>query len=261
MALHEANAIPGKANAFLARFARAAGVAFPEAAAHFPKHVRVEDVGMPLRAEFTKGAGSSRADQTRFTLLVMGGSQGARRLNEIVVAALKEVMSRKGPLSKRLKVVHLAGARNAENVRGLYAKAGLSGPDFEVIGYSNEMARLYAESDFCISRAGASSCMELALAGLPALFVPLPHLAGDHQTFNAKSMASRGAGDWLAQDALAPATLADYLAEIASDAARRAKMRESLLAAARPDAAERFADIVVGAAGATPQRGRPPNAQ
>lgn len=253
VALHEANAIPGKANAFLARFARAAGVAFPEAAAHFPRRVRVEDVGMPLRAEFAKGAGSSRADKARFSLLVMGGSQGAKRLNEIVVAALREVMSRKGPLAARLKVVHLAGARNEEEVRARYAEAGLSGPDFEVVGYSNEMARLYAEADFCISRAGASSCMELALAGLPALFVPLPHLAGDHQTFNAKSMAGRGAGDWRAQDDLTPAVLADYLADIASDAARRTKMREALLAAARPDATERFADVVIGATSGSPR--------
>ncbi len=248
VALHEANAIPGKANAFLARFARAAGVAFPEAADHFPRHVHVEDVGMPLRSEFAKGAGSSRADKARFSLLVMGGSQGAKRLNEIVVAALKEVMLRKGPLAERLKVVHLAGTRNEEDVRGLYAAAGLAGPDFEVIGYSNEMARLYAEADFCLSRAGASSCMELALAGLPALFVPLPRLAADHQTRNAQSMAVRGAGDWRAQEDLAPGVLADYIADIAADASARAKMREALLSVARPDAAVRFADAILAAA-------------
>ena len=246
--LHEANAIPGKANAFLARFACAAGVAFPEAAQHFPPRVTIADVGMPLRSEFEKGTGTSRADPSRFSLLVMGGSQGAKRLNEIVVAALKEIKSRHPGLAAKLKITHLTGERNKDEVLGLYAAAGLTGPAFEIIGFSNEMARLYAESDFCISRAGASSCMELSLAGLPALFVPLPHLAADHQTFNAKSMASRGAGDWMPQDEMEPAKLADYLAAIADDAGRRRQMREALIAISRPDATALFADAILAVA-------------
>ena len=246
--LHEANAIPGKAIAFLSRFACAAGIAFPEAAQYFPKRVKIANVGMPLRSEFEKGSGTSRADQSRFSLLVMGGSQGAKRLNEIFVEALKELKSRHAGFASKLKVVHLAGEKNKEAVLGLYTSAGLTGPAFEIIGFSNEMAKLYAESDFCISRAGASSCMELSLAGLPALFVPLPHLAADHQTFNAKSMASRGAGDWMPQDELTPAKLADYLAAVADDKAKRAKMRESLLAIARPDATTLFADAILTAA-------------
>ena len=252
--LHEANAIPGKAIAFLARFARAAGIAFPEAARHFPPRVKIADVGMPLRAEFQRGTASSRSDPSRFSLLVMGGSQGAKRLNEIVVDALAEIRARHTGLASRLKVTHLAGARNEAAVRDLYARASLTGDAFEIVGFSNEMARLYAESDFCLSRAGASSCMELALAGLPALFVPLPHLAADHQTRNAQSMASRGAGDWRAQESLTPALLADYLAGVADDAARRAKMREAMLAVARPDAADRFADAVLAAVRSPPNR-------
>jgi UDP-N-acetylglucosamine--N-acetylmuramyl-(pentapeptide) pyrophosphoryl-undecaprenol N-acetylglucosamine transferase len=210
--------------------------------------VKIANVGMPLRSEFEKGSGTSRTDQSRFSLLVMGGSQGAKRLNEIFVEALKEIKSRHAGLASKLKVVHLAGEKNKEEVLGLYTSAGLTGPAFEIIGFSNEMARLYAESDFCISRAGASSCMELSLAGLPALFVPLPHLAADHQTFNAKSMASRGAGDWMPQDELTPTKLADYLAAVADDADRRRKMRESLLAIARPDATTLFADAILTAA-------------
>ncbi len=246
--LHEANAIPGKAIAFLSRFACAAGIAFPEAARHFPPRVAIADVGMPLRAEFTRGTGSTHADPAHFSLLVMGGSQGARRLNEIVVDALVDVRARHAALAARLRVTHLAGTRNEAAVRDLYARAGLTGPAFEIIGFSNEMARLYAEADFCLSRAGASSCMELALAGLPALFVPLPRLAADHQTRNAQSMAVRGAGDWRAQEDLAPGVLADYIADIAADASARAKMREALLSVARPDAAVRFADAILAAA-------------
>lgn len=247
--LHEANAIPGKAIAFLARFARAAGIAFPEAAQYFPPRVKIADVGMPLRAEFSRGEGTTRADPARFSLLVMGGSQGAKRLNEIVVDTLVEIRARHAGLASRLRVTHLAGTRNEDEVRARYKQAGLTGDAFEIVGFSNDMARLYAEADFCLSRAGASSCMELALAGLPALFVPLPHLAADHQTRNAQSMASRGAGDWRAQESLTPALLADYLAAVADDAPRRAAMRAAMLAAARPDAAARFADAILAAAG------------
>lgn len=248
--IHEANAVPGLANAFIARFAAAAGIAFPEARDSFPSRLRTEDVGMPLRAEFEKGAGTVRAQAGRFSLLVMGGSQGALRLNEIVAGAVVSLRERHPGLFGRMRVVHIAGARNEAATRALYEAAGLGGPSVEVVGFSGEMARLYSEADFCISRAGASSCMELALAGIPALFVPLPHLAGDHQTFNARSMAARGGGDWLPQDGLAPVSLADYVAAVADDAGRRARMREAMLEASRPDAAERFADLVMGVAGA-----------
>lgn len=244
--LHEANAVPGKAIAFLARFATKAGLAFPEAAKYMPKRVATAVVGMPLRAEFEKGSGASQAAKDKFTLLVMGGSQGAVALNKIVVGALAEIVRKNADFAAKLKVVHLAGPKNAESVRQLYTEQGLTGDRFEIIGFSNEMARLYAEADFCISRAGASSCMELALAGLPVLFIPLPHLAGDHQSFNARSMADRGAGDWRAQDELSPEGLADYIADIADDAEKRSKMREALLSVSCPDSTVRFAELVVG---------------
>lgn len=244
--LHEANAVPGKAIAFLARFATKAGLAFPEAAKYMPKRVATAVVGMPLRAEFEKGSGASQAAKDKFTLLVMGGSQGAVALNKIVVGALAEIVRKNADFAAKLKVVHLAGPKNAESVRQLYTEQGLTGDRFEIIGFSNEMARLYAEADFCISRAGASSCMELALAGLPVLFIPLPHLAGDHQSFNARSMADRGAGDWRAQDELTPEGLADYIADIADNAEKRSKMREALLSVSCPDSTVRFAELVVG---------------
>lgn len=249
--IHEANAAPGAANAFIARFAAAAGIAFPEAKGRFPRRMRTEDVGMPLRAEFAKGAGATRTSPDRFSLLVMGGSQGALRLNEIVVGAVASIRERHQELFQRIKVTHIAGTRNEGAARAMYAAAGLGDPSVEVVGFSNEMARLYAEADFCISRAGASSCMELALAGLPALFVPLPHLAADHQTLNARSMAERGGGDWLPQDGLSAEALADYIAGVAVDQTRRSSMREAMLAASRPDAAERFAALVLDVVGKT----------
>lgn len=248
--IHEANAVPGSANAFIARFAAAAGIAFPEARDGFPRRLRTEDVGMPLRAEFAKGAGTLRAVSGRFSLLVMGGSQGALRLNEIVAGAVASLSVRHPGLFARMRIVHIAGVKNEEATRAMYVAAGLGCPSVEVVGFSGEMARLYSEADFCISRAGASSCMELALAGLPTLFVPLPHLAADHQTFNAKSMATRGGGDWLPQDELSPELLADYIAGVADDAEKRVRMRAAMLEASRPDATESFADLVMDVANA-----------
>ena len=210
----------------------------------FPKGARLADTGLPLRAEFGKGVGGSKADPAKFSLLVMGGSQGAKAVNRAVVEALALLPSRHPELAARIRVVHLAGTRNEEEVRALYAEKGLAGAAFEVLGFEHDMSRRYAEADLCVSRAGASSCFELALTGLPAVFVPLPGLARDHQSRNAESMAARGAGVVAPQDSLSPESLADLLASLSADAPRRAAMRESLLAAARPDAASRVADEV-----------------
>lgn len=248
--LHEANTIPGKAIARLARFAHTVCLTFPEAEKCFPKRTRFADTGVPLRAEFAAGIGSSKADPNVFALLVMGGSQGAQAINEAVVAALALLRDRDPALFARLRVTHLAGSKNEADVRALYDKAGLlaEASQITVYGFSNEMPRHYAEADVCLSRAGASSCFELALAGLPAVFVPLPNLAGDHQVFNAKSMAGRGAGLCLEQKDLSAETLADTLTALANDPVRRAALREALLPLARPDAAERVAAAVEAAA-------------
>ena len=242
--LHEANAIPGSAVARLARFATTVCTCFPDMGRFFPKRVRLADTGLPLRAEFAKGIGSTKADPARFSLLVMGGSQGAQAVNRAVVAALALLRERRPEFAARLRAVHLAGTRNEAEVRALYEAAGLSGPDFEVLGFEHDMARRYAEADLCVSRAGASSCFELALTGLPAVFVPLPGLARDHQSRNAESMAARGAGVVAPQESLSPESLAGLIADLAADAPRRAAMREALLAAARPDAAALVADEV-----------------
>ena len=246
--LHEANAIPGDAVRKLARFATRICITFPEAAAHLPKGIPTDDTGVPLRAGFDRGIGATKADPEAFTLLVMGGSQGAADVNDAVVAALAKMRDKDPAHFSRLRVTHLAGTRNEEAVRALYKATALRGDAFRVIGFSNEMARHYAESNYCISRAGASSCFELALSGLPALFVPLPGLARDHQTFNARSMADRGAGEWKAQADLSPEWLADRLAAAMDRPDDLAKLREGLLRAARPDAAERVANSVEAAA-------------
>ena len=284
--LHEANAVPGSAVARLARFAATICTCFPDMARFFPKGAHLADTGLPLRAGFAKGVGGSKTDPSKFSLLVMGGSQGAQAVNRAVVETLRhlQTIERAEPeLPKNLemitlggwnfggsedvddtlstvsddrpsvppfRVVHVAGKRNLADTETLYADAGLDPKrvEVEVVGFEHDMARRYAEANLCISRAGASSCFELALTGLPALFIPLPGLARDHQSRNAESLAARGAGMVFTQGTFQPEDLAQTLARLSVSPERLSELRENLLAAARPDAAERVADAVEAAA-------------
>ena len=247
--LHEANAVPGSAVARLARFATTICTCFPDMAGFFPKGAHLADTGLPLRAGFAKGVGGSKTDPSTFSLLVMGGSQGAQAVNRAVVEALRRLQRAEGPVPP-FRVVHIAGKRNEEEVRRLYEDAGLDPHRIavEVVGFEHDMARRYAEANLCISRAGASSCFELALTGLPALFIPLPGLARDHQSRNAESLVARGAGLVFTQGAFQPEDLAQMLARLSVSPERLSELRENLLAAARPDAAARVADAVEAAA-------------
>ena len=255
--LHEANAIPGSAVAHLARFAKTVCVCFPHMERFFPHRVRVADTGLPLRAEFAKGIGGSKAAPGKFSLLVMGGSQGARDLNRGVVRVLSESLAARGRDAVPDRIVHLAGTRNEDEVRALWAASGLpeAGVAIEVVGFEHDMAKRYAEADACVSRAGASSCFELSLAGLPAILVPLPGLARDHQTRNANMMELRGGAVSFDQKDFGTergrALFAAFVRRLrAPDDPKfsRARLRERALAAARPDAAALVADEVETAA-------------
>ena len=254
--LHEANAIPGSAVAHLARFASTVCVCFPHMERFLPPGARLADTGLPLRAEFSKGVGGSKADPAHFSLLVMGGSQGARDLNRGVVRAFSEALKAGLPRGTAVpdRIVHLAGTRNEDEVRALWDASGLreAGVEIEVVGFEHDMARRYAEADLCISRAGASSCFELALAGLPAILVPLTGLARDHQSRNADMMTLRGAAVAFDQKKLLEGEswkpFVGIVATIRGNADESklsaAKLRAGALAAAGGDAAGRVADEV-----------------
>ena len=256
--LHEANAIPGAAVAFLARWAKTVCVCFPHMERFFPQGTRLADTGLPLRAEFAKGIGGSKADPAHFSLLVMGGSQGARDLNRGIVKTFSEALKAGWyePATRFPdRIVHLAGTRNEDEVRALWDASGLreAGVEIEVVGFEHDMARRYAEADLCISRAGASSCFELALAGLPAILVPLPGLARDHQSRNADMMVLRGAAVDFGQEKLLEGKYWKLFAGLVAairgnppdDATlSAAKLRAGALSAARENPATLVADEV-----------------
>ena len=242
--LHEANAVPGLANRFLSRFASAVAISFPDAGRFFPRGLRIVDTGMPARSGISAPSGEPR-DFTSGTavpvLLVMGGSQGARAVNSLVVSAASVLASR----GRRFKIIHLAGRAGEDAVKAAYSAAGA---DAEVIGFSNEMNRLYSEADICVSRSGAASCFELCLAELPSILIPLPTAARDHQTANAAVLAGCGAAVRVVQNELTPESLADAISALADDTAKRSAMRKALKLLARPDAALSLADLLRKAA-------------
>ncbi len=231
--LHEANAVPGRAIALLSRMATAVGVTFEAAAEHL-SGCKVSVTGMPLRGALKQ---VTHVHAESFRLLVMGGSQGAHVLNEtfpnVAGALVGEGLS--------LRVTHLAGPREADVVAKHYEELGV---DAEVHAFVGDMASVYAETDFAVARAGAATCAELAVCGVPALLVPLPTATRDHQMLNALAMASCGGVAMQPQQALTVQWCHDYLRNIIQDSGKVGAMRDRLLGAMPGDGAARLADLV-----------------
>ncbi|MGE0313073.1 MAG: undecaprenyldiphospho-muramoylpentapeptide beta-N-acetylglucosaminyltransferase [Lautropia sp.] len=249
LVLHEQNSIAGLANRVLAGVADAVLVAFPDAFAarrpfggtpapvHCGNPVSAAIAAQPAPAQRFEG----RAGPLR--LLVVGGSLGARALNEVVPAALTLL-----PTASRPSVRHQSGEKEIEALRANYAKAGLGGADGRVqaVAFIDDMASAYAEADLVIARAGAMTVSEIACVGVASVLVPYPHAVDDHQTTNARYLADRGAALLVAQDALDARGLADLIAGL--DRARLLEMAERARALGKPDAAREVAEVCEGLA-------------
>jgi UDP-N-acetylglucosamine--N-acetylmuramyl-(pentapeptide) pyrophosphoryl-undecaprenol N-acetylglucosamine transferase len=204
--LHEANVTPGRVVSLFATRARAVAGCFEETR-HYLRKVDLAITGMPLRRDLEVGAGEHRYQPLRagaFTVLVMGGSRGARAIN----ALASEALALLHPLVPRLRVIHLAGREEAARLEAFYAGRGLTA---EVHSFVHDMAAIYRRADLAICRAGAATCAELCVYGLPSLLVPYPHAAKDHQTLNAEAMQRNGAADVVAERDLEADWLAEYL--------------------------------------------------
>jgi len=200
LVLHEQNSVAGMANKVLALFARRVFTAFPKvfAKGHW--------VGNPLRAEFL----AQPAPQARFAgragplrVLVVGGSLGAKALNTVVPQALALI-----PADQRPTVIHQSGEKQIEELRSNYAAAGVQA---QLTPFIDNTAQAFADADWVICRAGASTVTEIAAVGAPALFVPFPAAVDDHQTCNARFLVDQGGGWLVAQNELTPQRLADLL--------------------------------------------------
>jgi len=234
--LHEANAVPGRAIGRLARYARVLAVCF-ENVRHHLSSVHTVVTGFPVRPEAVAETAERILPRDRFTVLVMGGSQGAHRVNEVASQALCRLHTDGVPV----QAIHLSGRRDESEVRKCYAAAGVRA---EVFGFLQNMASAYRSADLAVSRSGAASCTELAVCALPALLVPYPHAVNNHQMANARAMAGRGGMDVMDEEDLTVDSLVTYLKDRISDREKLAAMRETLASAAHPDAAEKLADLV-----------------
>lgn len=213
--LHEQNSVAGLANRVLARVARRVFTAFPGA---LP---RGEWVGNPLRAEFLRQPDPAQrfvGRQGPLRVLVVGGSLGAKALNDTVPQALALIPPERRPL-----VTHQSGAKQIEALRAAYAAAGVAAT---LTPFINDTATAYAEADLVICRAGASTVTELAAVGAPSVLVPFPFAVDDHQTTNAQFLVQAGGGRLIQQRDLSPQVLADLIQK----AERESLMRQGVAA-------------------------------
>ncbi len=239
--VHEQNALPGLTNRLLARVARRVLVAFPQA---FAGHPRRMDVGNPLRRVFLglPAPGQRLAGRRgRLRVLVVGGSLGAVRLNQVVPQALARFDAESRP-----EVLHQTGKRNLDQARQAYRQAGV---EADVRPYLDDMVAAYQWADLVICRAGALTVAELAAVGVAAILVPFPHAVDDHQTRNAEFLSQAGAALLLPQQDLDAASLHAHLRQLAGDRARLLAMAEAARALGRPDAARRVAQLCLEVAG------------
>jgi UDP-N-acetylglucosamine--N-acetylmuramyl-(pentapeptide) pyrophosphoryl-undecaprenol N-acetylglucosamine transferase len=240
--LHESNTIPGKANRFLARFVDEAFVGFPEAAARL-KARKVSVTGTPVRPQFQpRDAAECRTalglEPNRPTILVVGGSQGASGLNEMILSALLLLADR------NWQFLHLAGVNDFEKVKQAYVARGIKAV---VKPFLAEMDLALGAATACVSRSGASSLAEIAAMRLPSLLVPYLTAADNHQFFNANAFEKTGAAKLLEQKNSAPEKVAELLRELIEDFVVREKMQAALAQWHAPKAAEQIAENILSA--------------
>jgi UDP-N-acetylglucosamine--N-acetylmuramyl-(pentapeptide) pyrophosphoryl-undecaprenol N-acetylglucosamine transferase len=240
--LLEQNTIPGRATRWLGRRASRVCLSFPESARHLSSEAQTVHTGNPVRRAIADlhCATTSDNEHSPPTLLILGGSQGASILNEM----LPTVVERLRPAFAGWRIVHQTGRQERELVGRRYAALNV---DHVVESLLEDMADWYRRATVVVSRAGATTLAELACAGCPAILVPYPFAADDHQAGNARVFAAAGAAFVVEQSketAVTEAALTETLARLLSDAHLRTEMRQAMWDLAVPDAAARVVEVL-----------------
>ncbi|WP_235829882.1 UDP-N-acetylglucosamine--N-acetylmuramyl-(pentapeptide) pyrophosphoryl-undecaprenol N-acetylglucosamine transferase [Frigidibacter oleivorans] len=236
--IHEQNAVPGQVNRRFARHVDAfACGTWP---AELPPGVEGVHTGNPVRAAVLDRAGAPYIPPGDYpmNLLVIGGSQGARILSDVVPAALALLPA---PLRDRLRIAHQARPEDLDRVTAAYAGAGL---DAEVRPFFDDVPRRLSEAQLVISRSGASSVADISVIGRPAILIPFAAAAGDHQTANARGLTQANAAVLLPERRVTPEVLAEQVALVLDNPAGALQMALSALGQGVPDATERLAALV-----------------
>jgi UDP-N-acetylglucosamine--N-acetylmuramyl-(pentapeptide) pyrophosphoryl-undecaprenol N-acetylglucosamine transferase len=246
VALMEPNGEIGLANRLLAPFVQRAYIAFPESQRYFKRSLTVQ-TGVPLRAGF--GPAAYRLSPGKLRVLVLGGSQGAKSLNEAVPRALAE-------LGDAVSVVHQCGRAHEAAALALYAELGFA-QRARVMPFIEDMPAALAAADLVVGRAGASAVSEICAVGRPSLLVPYP-FAGDHQKVNADSVSREGAALWVPSVEATPERLASELRALLAEPGKLIAMADKARRIGRPDAARAIAEDLLALAGAPAELGAHP---
>ena len=248
LAVQEQNSFPGLTVRTLARFAAQVHLGFPEAAAQMTpgRNTQVYALGNPIRPPAQVDRSAARAqfglDADATVVLVVGGSQGARALNDALLGALRDVAAgRLDAPGGNVQILWGTGPAHIDAITREIDALGMSAW-VKPVGYITAMNEALAAADLAVSRAGAMATAELLAWGIPMLLVPLPTAAADHQTHNAAALDEAGAAVHLPQKSLTPAQLWQKLHALVNDPARRSSMADAARRRAHPDAAREIAE-------------------
>lgn len=227
----EPNVVPGFANRLVARMVSGAAVHFEETKRYF-RNAAV--TGVPVREAFFRVA--AKPSGSTPTLLVFGGSQGARAINQAVVQAAPELVK----AVPNLQIIHQTGEREYTEVAAAYQSAGLAA---EVSKFIDDMPGKFAQADLLLCRSGASTVAEITAAGKPAIFVPFPRAADDHQKRNAEALERAGAAVMLEESRLSRETLVNAVSSLLRDPERLRRMSEAAHKLSHPNAAREIGEM------------------
>lgn len=230
----EPNVHPGMANRVLSPIANLIFVSFAETARYF-RMSKTRVVGTPIRREFLNAQPADKGSG-KLTLLVLGGSQGARSINQAMVAALPRVLT----AHPSLRVIHQTGERDYEEVVAAYRKYVSAPPpdQIEVVPFLYDIPRAFRQADLIVSRSGATTVAEITVSGKPAIFIPFPHAAQGHQERNARVLERAGAAQVIVDARLSGEVLAGAISALLADPARLIEMGRCSKALGQAEAAE-----------------------
>jgi UDP-N-acetylglucosamine--N-acetylmuramyl-(pentapeptide) pyrophosphoryl-undecaprenol N-acetylglucosamine transferase len=231
--IHEQNSVPGMANRLAGKLADRVLISLP-CKPPFPATKTIQ-IGNPLRREILSAAGREKTEGKDPLVLILGGSQGAHRVNVLMMEAVEHLQMQ----GVRFRLIHQTGEADREQVANCYAQLGL---DAEVAAFIRDMAGVYCQADLVVSRAGATTCAELAAMGLPALLIPYPFAADDHQVTNGEYYVKGGGCRLLRESGLTGEILARTISEHLRNREELHTMAANMKAMAMPDATERIVD-------------------
>jgi UDP-N-acetylglucosamine--N-acetylmuramyl-(pentapeptide) pyrophosphoryl-undecaprenol N-acetylglucosamine transferase len=233
----EPNAVPGLTNRQVGRFVKRALLGFPQAARFFPPG-KSEVTGLPVRAEFFAIAPKPR--EPKLTILITGGSQGSRTLNQAAVGSWRYFRENQVPV----RFIHQTGSAGYDGLARKFSESGMEG---EIVPFIDDMPAAFQKADLVICRAGAGAVAELAAAGKPSILVPLPNAADDHQLRNAEAFVHAGAAELVLDQEMDGGRLFEEVGKLRPQPDLLKRMGERARSFAHPDAARRAAEAVENA--------------